>query len=197
MLSVNQPQETNPHVEACRTVAWLIAANKPVYPVYVWLFVGSGVEASTLTALSLPLWVALGAFGARFPLSLRVGVPLLGALDTMLSTKLFGAQALTELFFAPCALLAIVSFRATEAWITRSLIGALFVLFVALHGRYGAPLHIWSETELASLANINAFAVASLTAFLGWRLAGLERTGQNRRSGATNPETLPSRRPPA
>jgi hypothetical protein len=168
-----KPVHVDPRVDACRTVAWLIASNKPVYPLYVWWFVGSGVQASWLTALSLPIWLLFGWFGPRFPLGLRIGIPLVGAVDTVLATKLFGAASLTELFFAPCALLAIVSFRADEARITRGLIGALFVVFLALHGRYGAPLHVWSDAELASLANINALAVASLTAFLGWRFAGI------------------------
>ena len=58
----------------------------------------------------------------------------------MLATKLFGAAGLTELFFAPCALLAILPFRAEEAPIARGLTAVLFLAFVALHGRYGAPL---------------------------------------------------------
>jgi hypothetical protein len=170
-----KPIETDPLVDACRTVAWLIAANKPVYPLYVWWFVGSGVWASTLTALSLPLWLTLAWFGPRIPFWLRVCIPLLGAIDTMLATKLFGATGLTELFFAPCALLAIQSFRAGEAPVVRGLTGVLFAAFVALHGRYGAPFHVWSETELSSLASINALAVSSLMAFLGWRFAGARR----------------------
>ena len=174
-MAESQPTP-DPLMEASRSVAWLIAANKPFYPLYVWAFVGSGTAASLWTAASLPLWLALGWFGPRRPLLLKAGVPLLGALDTALSTKLFGAPGLTELFFAPCALLAILPFRAAEAWTSRALVGVLYVVFVGLHGRYGAPLHIWSETELASLANINALAVDSLMAFLGWRFSGLSKS---------------------
>jgi len=158
-----------------RTVAWLILANKPVYPLYVWWFAGSGALASTLTAASAPLWLALAWVGPRFPLLLRVGAPLLGMVDTLLATKLFGAASGAELFFAPCLLLAVMSFRVGEARISRALVAVLYLVVVAAHGRYGAAWHEWPADQLTSLLNVNALAVASLCAFIGWKFVGLPR----------------------
>jgi hypothetical protein len=35
--------------------------------------------------------------------------------------------------------------------------------FLALHGRYGAPLHVFSKDEYASFTSMNAISVACLT----------------------------------
>lgn len=47
---------------ASARTAWLIVINKPVYPIYVWYFTGSGFWPASLTALSMPLYVALAFF---------------------------------------------------------------------------------------------------------------------------------------
>jgi hypothetical protein len=172
---VTQQPEVEPLDAAVAAVAWLILANKPVYPLYVWWFAGSGVLASTLTAASAPLWLALAWAGPRYPLLLRAGVPLLGMVDTLLSTKLFGAPSGTELFFAPCLLLAVVSFRVGEARISRALVAILYLVVIAAHGRYGAPWHEWPPEQLHSLLDVNALAVASLCAFVGWKFSGLSK----------------------
>ena len=170
-----QNSEDDPLASAVRAVAWLILANKPIYPLYVWWFAGSGALASTLTAASAPFWLALAWLGSRHSLVLRAGVPLLGLVDTVMATKLFGAASGTELFFVPCLLLAVVSFRLEEVWISRALIAALYLVVIAAHGRYGAPWHSWPAEQLASLLDVNALAVASLCAFVGWKFAGLQR----------------------
>ena len=170
-----QQPDVDPLTSAVRSVAWLIFANKPVYPLYVWWFAGTGVLASTLTAASAPLWLALAWFGPRHSLVLRAGAPLLGLVDTAMATKLFGAASGTELFFVPCLLLAVVSFRVDEARVSRALVAVLYLVVIAAHGRYGAPWHSWPADQLASLLDVNALAVASLCAFVGWKFAGLER----------------------
>lgn len=167
--------KVDPLTSAVRTVAWLIFANKPVYPLYVWWFAGSGVLASTLTAASAPLWLALAWYGPRSPLLLRAGAPLLGMVDTLMATKLFGAASGAELFFAPCLLLAAMSFRVDETRVSQALVAVLYLVVIAAHGRYGAAWHDWPAEQLTSLLNVNALAVASLCAFIGWKFVGLPR----------------------
>ncbi len=160
---------------ACTTVAWLIAANKPIYPLYVWWFVGSGVAASCLTMVSLPLFAALAWAGRRRSLLLRVGLPVVGFVDTLFATKLFGPAGGTELFAVPCLLLACLSFRADEVRWARGLVVGLFLGFVVAHGRLGAPLGTWTAEELGRLLEINILAVASLSAFIGLRFSGFRQ----------------------
>jgi len=151
------------------TVAWVILANKPFYPVYIWWLVGSGVVVSLWTLLATPAFIAIVFLASRYPLVARAGVPLVGTIDTLLATKVFGPSSGTELFFAPCMMLAALSFHREEKWWQRGLIAFIFVVFALSHGRLGAPLHVWSDVDLATLRNLNAFAVASLMAFIALR----------------------------
>jgi hypothetical protein len=45
----------------------------------------------------------------------------------------------------------------------------IFVAFAAAHNRLDPALHVWSDQSLAALLNLNAFAVASLMAFIALR----------------------------
>jgi hypothetical protein len=157
--------------DACTKTAWLIAVNKPFYPAYVWYFAGSGFWAASVTALSLPFYVGLAFLLRGNSKSLRYGVPLLGLCDTVLAVKLFGAASGAELFFFPCLMLATLVPEAGEIWTSRILAAAIFLAALALHGHYGAPLHVWDADALDRLREVNIFAVASLCAFLGWTFA--------------------------
>ncbi len=149
--------------------AWIILANKPVYPLYVWWFAGEGVWASAATMLSAPLYAGVIVLARTSSLAARVALPLVGAADTLFATKLFGAASGTELFLVPCALLAVLCFGPGEGRWSRGFSLALAALFAATHGRFGAPLHVWPAPALARLADVNAYAVGSLSLFIAWR----------------------------
>lgn len=159
------------------TVAWVIIANKPFYPLYVWWLVGSGTQASLWTLVSVPFFLLVPLLARRAPVWARVALPVVGTLDTLFETKLFGEASGTALFLAPCMMLVALSFDCSEAWWQRGLAGLVFVAFVASHGRMGEALNVWSADELATLLSINAFAVASLMAFITIRYAGVRRDG--------------------
>lgn len=158
--------------DAVVAVAWLIVANKPVFPLYVWWFVGTGTATAFVTAMSAPAFLAIALFGRRHALAARLALPLVGAVDTIFATKLFGAASGCELFFVPCVLLAIVGFTPAEGRWAKGLIAVLFGGFVASHGHLGAALGPWTSAEAARLLDVVVFAVASLTAFIGWRFSG-------------------------
>lgn len=165
----------DPLTEATVTVAWVIVANKPFYPLYVWYLVGSGVTASLLTLVSAPFFLAIPFIARRSPIVARIMLPVIGTLDTMFETKLFGTASGTELFLAACMMLAALSFRGEERWSQRGLVAFIFGAFLITRNWTGAPLHGWSESELSILFNLNAYAVASLLAFVALRYAGVER----------------------
>jgi hypothetical protein len=149
--------------------AWIILANKPVYPVYVWWFAGEGVLASTATMLTAPLYVAVILLARRSGFASRLALPLAGLADTLFETKLFGGASGTELFLAPCALLAALAFGDKDIRWSRGLALLIGAAFVVCHGRFGAPLYLWSAAALDRLASVNAYAVASLSVFIAWR----------------------------
>jgi hypothetical protein len=159
----------DPLTAAAMSVAWVIFANKPFYPLYVWWLVGSGVETSLWTLVAAPFFLIIALSARRYPLAARIGVPLAGTIDTIFETKLFGAGSGTELFLAPCIMLAAVSFHAGEKWWQRGMATVIFCAFAATHSRLGTAIHVWSDKDLAVLLNLNAFAVASLMAFIALR----------------------------
>jgi hypothetical protein len=155
--------------QASVTVAWVILLNKPVYPLYVWWLVGEGTLTSCLTMLGAPLFALVIWLSRRNGLHARIALPIVGAVDTIAETYLFGAASGTELFLVACMMIIALSFRQSEALIKRGLAIALFVIFFVVHGRIGGPLYPWTEEQIATLRNINIFAVAGLTAFLALR----------------------------
>jgi hypothetical protein len=165
----------DPLTQATVAVALVIVVNKPFYPVYVWYFVGNGVAASLGTLIAAPFFLAIPLLAQSSPLAARIALPLAGTVDTFFETKLFGQSSGTELFFAACMLLVSLSFRENEKRWQRGMAVVVFALFILSRRYIGSPLHIWADADLAILFNLNAFAVASLMAFVTLRYAGVSR----------------------
>jgi hypothetical protein len=171
----------DPLTQATITVAWVIFLNKPFYPLYVWYLVGNGVNASLGTLFAAPFFLALPYLARRSPVIARMALPLVGALDTLFETKLFGQGSGTELFYAACIMLVALSFRAKERWLQRGMAAVIFAVFLISRSFAAPPLHIWSDADLAILLNLNIFAVASLLAFIAIRYAGIADRGEPHR----------------
>lgn len=173
----------DPLTAATVTVAWVIIANKPFYPLSIWWLVGNGVEASSISVISMLFFLAIPFIAKRSSLGARVALPLIGTVDTVFETKLFGTGAGTEMFFAACIMLVALSFRAGERLWQIGMTGVVFAGFLITRYLMGDALHIWSAPDLQKLLNLNAFAVACLTAFIALRYAGLDR--QDHSSGTS------------
>ncbi len=165
----------DPLTAATLTIAWVIIANKPFYPLTIWWFVGSGVAAASISIISMLFFLAIPLIAKRSSLAARISLPLIGTIDTVFETKLFGTASGTELFFCACIMLVAVSFRAHERLWQIGMTGFVFVGFLSTRYLLGDALHLWNSEDLTKLLNINAFAVACLTAFIALRYAGLNR----------------------
>ena len=165
----------DPLASAGAAVAWVVLANKPLYPVAIWWFVGGGFEASLATLIAAPLYAAVPFLARRAPLTARVSTPVVGLADTLLATKVFGPGSGVELFLFACGLLAALSFRPHEVWWSRGLIGLIFVAFVAMRLGGGPALYALPADELGRLLDLNVFSAASLFAFIGLRFAAADR----------------------
>lgn len=174
---MSERRRPDPLTQATVTVTWVILLNKPFYPLYVWWLMGSGVQASLGTLVSVPFFLFVLYLARDWPLAARLGLPLVGTLDTIFETKLFGYGSGTELFFAPCIMLVALCFHPEEKWWQRGLAAGIFLVFFAVHDRLGSALHVWPSAELETLRSINIFAVASLMAFIAIRHAGIRRDG--------------------
>lgn len=168
-------QPLDPLTQATVTIAWVIIANKPFYPLYVWWLVGGGVGTSMTTLVSIPFFAAILLLASRSALFGRLALPLIGALDTVFETVIFGRMSATLLFLAPCMALAMVSFHAAEKWWQRGLVCFILACFAGSWWLIDKPAFPWSTEQLETLADINVFAVASLMTFVGLRYAGVGR----------------------
>jgi hypothetical protein len=154
------------------SIAWIIAANKPFYPLYIWWLLGSGVEVSLITLIGLPVFIAIALTAGQSGLWARAALPIAGTIDTTIEAFVFGHASGTILFFAPCMMLAALSFRRDEHIVQRLAVAFVFTAFALTWWFRGAPAYPWSVSQLGILLNINALAVASLLAFIGLRYAG-------------------------
>lgn len=157
----------DPLVAAANTIALVVAWNQPFYPLYLYWLVGEDVVVSFYTFLSTPFFLAVPAVARRHPLAGRALLPLAGIANTVLSVKLFGEASGVELFLAPCMMIGAMLFRQSERLVMFALVGLGFAVFIGLHGRYGAPLHLYTPEEYGRFLSLNALSVGSLIAFVG------------------------------
>lgn len=157
----------DPLVAAANLIALVVAWNQPFYPVYLYWLVSPDIAPSFFTFLSTPFFLAVPAVARCDARVGRALLPLTGIANTVLSAKLFGEASGVELFLAPCVMIAAMLFRRGERLLMLSLVGLAFVVFGGLHGRYGAPLHLYSPEEYQRFLSLNAVSVGTLIAFVG------------------------------
>lgn len=158
-------------------VAFVIAANGPFYPVYLYFMIGSAAAPVALTMLSSPLFFAVPALARRWPLGARIALPVLGTLNTLWCAKLLGGASGVDLFLLPCLTLAGLSFTAAERRLRLVMLALPMGLYLwQSHGAgLGAPLLSFTPDQYAALRALNIGSVGTLTAFLGLSYPGLYR----------------------
>jgi hypothetical protein len=100
-------------------------------------------------------------------------LPIVGVANTVLCVKLIGLATAVELFLLPCILLATILFRPAERIFTIPVLVAPFAAYLALDGKLGAPLQLFSSESYGSIIALHAFSVASLTALIGILFASI------------------------
>ena len=157
-----------PRAAAARSIIWLVALNKPFYPLYVWWLAGHGLAAAWSIVSALAFLALLGP-GRRDDLWLRAGLPLVGAIDTVAETALFGAASGTGLFLVPCLLIAALALRPDERVARWIAVGVVAAAALPVARGFAAPLGPWSAAEQAALFSLNLYSVIALCAFVIWR----------------------------
>ncbi len=157
----------DPLVATADLVALVVLWNQPFYPLYVYWSVGPDIAPSFYTFLSTPFFLAVPAVARVNGRAGRALLPLVGIGNTMLSAKVFGVASGVEIFLLPCVLLGFVLFRPGERIIAIAIAAVVMLAFTVLHGRYGAPVHLYSTKEYAGFLKVNAFSAGTLTAFIG------------------------------
>lgn len=159
---------------AGNVIALVLAGNAPFYPLYVAIVAGAGgMPWLLLTMLSFPFFLSVPAIARRNALLGRVALSVTATANTVFCTWLLGEASGTELFLLPCATLAALLFRPSERLLMLVLAGLPLAAYLFLHGRYGAPPHLYSPEEYQALLAMNAISAGSISIFIGIVFAGL------------------------
>jgi hypothetical protein len=149
-------------------VALVLAGNAPFYPLYVLMVAGAGgLPWLLMTMVSFPFFLAIPALARRHPRLGRIALALAATAQTVFSAWLLGEASGTELFLLPCATLAALLFRRSERLLMLALAGLPVAAFWLLHGRYGAPPHVYSPEQYAALFSMNAVSAGTISIFIG------------------------------
>ena len=166
----------DPLTTASKTVAWVIALNKPIYPVYVWYLAEGALKASLLTLVSTPLFAGIIYLAGKNAHAARIGLVLIGICDTTFISLVLGRASGAWTFLLPCLTLAGVCFYKSEPWTSRLLVGLSFLASLLAVSLYpGLDLHL-PEGEAESLFVLNAMGAVSLAAFISLRFPRMERS---------------------
>ncbi|WP_195175601.1 hypothetical protein [Mesorhizobium sp. INR15] len=169
----NYAAHDDPLVATANLIALVVVSNQPFYPLYLYWLVGPDIAPSYWLFLSTPFFAAVPAVARLNTIAGRALLPVAGIANTMLSAKVFGTASGVEMFLIPCVLIGLVVFRPNQKLIGLTIAGLAFLVFALLHGRYGAPMHVYTPEEYASFVKLNATSVGTLTAFVGLLVAGL------------------------
>jgi cellulose synthase/poly-beta-1,6-N-acetylglucosamine synthase-like glycosyltransferase len=157
----------DPLATAGNLVALVVGSNQPLYPLTLYWATGADVSGTFICFLSAPVFLAVPFVARRSSLGGRVMLVVLGAVDTFISIKSYGAAGGTELYLGPCILLSTMLFRWRERWLAFGLTAAILAGLFILHGRYGASYLAWSDRDYATMVDLNIVYVAILAAFIG------------------------------
>lgn len=163
----------DPRVAANNAIAVMVGANGPLYPVYVWLLVGSAFWPALLTLCSTPLFLLVPAVSRRAPLAGRAMLPIVGIVNTLVCIKALGEPSGVVLFLLPCILIPAMTLRPRERVLQLILISLPSLIYLLGRGHYGASLYPYTQAQYAGLASLNTASVMGFTGFLGLVFAGL------------------------
>jgi hypothetical protein len=163
----------DPRVAASNTIALVVAANGPLYPLYVWLLVGHAFWPSLLTLLSTPFFALVPAVARRVSLAGRAMLPIVGIANTLVCIKALGEPSLVALFLLPCIVIPAMTMRPRERILQLILVSLPSAIYLLGKGRYGAALYPYTPAQYAGLAALNITSVMGFTGFLGLIFAGV------------------------
>lgn len=152
----------DPATAAANLIALVVAWNGPFYPLYAIALLGTAGLPSFLTMAASPFFFAIPWLARRYPTAARAALPLVGTLDAIACTKLFGSNAGMEFFLLPCIVLAALLFRSRERWLGMLLIALAIVPILVPAATYGKPVFALASAQAAHLMSLNLVSVAML-----------------------------------
>ena len=161
----------DPVAQARNTIAAVVLANIPFYPLYaVWL-VGGRTWPTLLTFLSAPLFALVPALNRRSKAAGQWGLLVAGLVDTGIATIGLGGGAGLEAFLAPIALLPLLLYR--DAPRGRRALMLVPVAAVLAVGRIAPGFETFTSAKLRDLTwlhLVSAGMLCGLILILWWKI---------------------------
>jgi hypothetical protein len=95
-------------------------------------------------------------------------MPLMGVVSTVFTIWVLGVSSGTEVFLAPCAALAALTFRRNERLLMLGLTTLPLAVWYLMQLFPLAPLHQYSAMVSRELQILNVFSIVTLLALFGW-----------------------------
>jgi hypothetical protein len=100
--------------------------------------------------------------------------------NVVFCSMMLGEAAGVQLLFLPCGMLAAMLFTWRERFVMLAMTALPLVAWLMTRGRLDIPLVRFPPEAYASLFTLNAVSAGSLMVFLGWLLAGISRSDEER-----------------
>jgi hypothetical protein len=159
----------DPLVGVSNWIALIIGTHLPFWPLYIWWSTGSqAMPSALLTMLLAPLFLVIPLISLRNGLAGRISVILAGNANTVFTKWVLGTNSGSALFLLPCAVLAAISFRASERRLQIATIMLPFLIWVFLQRYAPAGLHHYDELADRKIVILNGISVSILIGLFGW-----------------------------
>jgi hypothetical protein len=173
-------------------VAVAIGTHLPFWPLYVLWSAGRSAWPSSLASAALsPVFLLIPMLSRRSSLLGRLAMLLAGLANTVFTDWVLGQSSGTELFFAPCAALAAISFRRSERWLMLIFTALPFLLWLLLQHYQPPPLHHYDDQAAHQLFLLNAISITVLVGFFGWFQCDVYRRMERPRRGENDRTNWP------
>lgn len=170
----------DPATRLANTVAVLVGANGPFYPLYVWWLAPEAGTASLATMAASPFFLAIPWLARRSPAVARSALPVIGIANTVWTAALLGSGTGVGAFLFPCLVLAALCWRERRVLLAL-LAGWLVVQQVLLRWTW-TPISGLGMDSQATLVSLNWMSAGALLAFIAFRTVAMVRLALARRT---------------
>lgn len=164
-------RDGDPVARARNTIAAVVLANIPFYPLYAVWIVGARAWPTLLTFLSAPLFALVPLLNRRSEAAGQWGLLVAGLVDTGLATVGLGGGAGLEAFLAPIALLPLLLF--TDAPLRQRVLVLILVAAAFVAGRMAPGFESFTPSALRDLTwlhFVSAAMLCGLILILRWKI---------------------------
>jgi hypothetical protein len=152
-------------------IGMVLGTNGPFYPLYVIALTGWGQAGlAFLTTLATPFFLAIPMLARGAPETARVGLWLVGTVNTLWCMKLLGSASGVGLFFLPCI---VVSVLLPRGWQRMTGIVVPLLLLLIPGQWFGPSIMALTSAQQMHLLVLNQFSAACLLGLLALQLGRL------------------------